>query len=112
MEDDDDDDDDDRADTLNLMMKFLLKLIKDVFIFSDNEYVRNFRSSTTFALSSLRRIGRHFLQSQASIEVLRMLETAEVFHSFAPTDYVELFAAATVRPLTRRKVRWYPPPLI
>ena len=35
-----DDDDDDRADTLNLIMKFLLKLIKDVFVFPDNEYVR------------------------------------------------------------------------
>jgi hypothetical protein len=33
---------------------------------------------------------------QASIEVLRMLEIPEVFHSFAPTDYVELFAAAIV----------------
>jgi hypothetical protein len=34
---------------------------------------------------------------QASIEVLRMLEIPEVFHYFAPIDYVELFAAATVR---------------
>ncbi len=42
------------------------------------------------------RLGRHFLQLQASIEVLRMLEIPEVFHSFAPSDYVELFAAATV----------------
>ena len=42
------------------------------------------------------RIGRHYLQLQASIEVLRMLEISEVFHSFAPTDYVELFTAATV----------------
>jgi hypothetical protein len=42
------------------------------------------------------RIGRHYLQLQASIEVLRMLEIPEVFHSFAPTDYVELFTAATV----------------
>jgi hypothetical protein len=25
-----------------------------------------------------------------------MLEIPEVFHSFAPSDYVELFAAATV----------------
>ena len=43
------------------------------------------------------RIGRHYLQSQASIEVLRMLEIPEVFHSFSPTDHVELFTAATVR---------------
>jgi len=43
------------------------------------------------------RIGRHFLQLQAAIEVLRMLEIPEVFHSFAPTDYVELYTAATVR---------------
>ncbi|CAM4764385.1 unnamed protein product [Rotaria magnacalcarata] len=80
-DDDDDDnedaDDEDRIDTINLLMKFLLKLIKDVFIFPNNE------------------IGRHYLQLQASIEVLRMLEIPEVFHSFAPTDYVELFTAAT-----------------
>lgn len=44
------------------------------------------------------RLGRHVLQLQASIEVLRMLEIPEVFHSFAPSDYVELFAAATVIP--------------
>ena len=41
------------------------------------------------------RFGRHFLQLQAAIEVLRLLETKEIFHSFQPMDYVELFAAAT-----------------
>ena len=44
----------------------------------------------------LLRIGRHFLQLQAAIEVLRMLEVPQIFHRFAPTDYVELYAAATV----------------
>jgi hypothetical protein len=40
MEDDDEDaDDEDRIDTINLLIKFLLKLIKDVFIFSNNEFV-------------------------------------------------------------------------
>ncbi|UJR22782.1 hypothetical protein I4U23_025814 [Adineta vaga] len=75
--DDEDADDEDRTDTINLLLKFLLDLIKDVFIFPKNE------------------LGRHFLQLQASIEILRMLEIPEIFHSFAPTDYVELFAAAT-----------------
>ncbi|CAF0959671.1 unnamed protein product [Rotaria sordida] len=76
-DDDEDADDEDRIDTINLLIKFLLKLIKDVFIFPNNE------------------IGRHYLQLQASIEVLRMLEIPEIFHSFAPTDYVELFTTAT-----------------
>ncbi len=31
--------DEDRIDIFNLLMKFLRKLIKDVFIFSDNELV-------------------------------------------------------------------------
>jgi len=40
MDDDDEDaDDEDRVDTINLLVKFLLKLIKDVFIFSNNEFV-------------------------------------------------------------------------
>ncbi|CAF2683209.1 unnamed protein product [Rotaria sp. Silwood2] len=76
-DDDEDADDEDRVDTINLVMKFLLKLLKDVFIFPNNE------------------IGRHYLQLQASIEVLRMLEIPEIFHSFVPNDYVELFSAAT-----------------
>jgi hypothetical protein len=40
MNDDDDEedaDDEDRIDTINLLMKFLLKLIKDVFIFPNDE---------------------------------------------------------------------------
>ncbi|CAF1270168.1 unnamed protein product [Adineta steineri] len=76
-DDNEDADDEDRIDTINLLMKFLLKLIKDVFMFPKNE------------------IGRHYLQLQASFEVLRILEIPEVFHSFSPTNYVELFAAAT-----------------
>ncbi|CAF4680742.1 unnamed protein product, partial [Rotaria sp. Silwood1] len=76
-DDDEDADDENRIGTINLIIKFLLKLIKDVFIFPKNE------------------IGRHYLQLQASIEVLRMLEISEIFHSFTPTDYVELFATAT-----------------
>jgi hypothetical protein len=36
-DDDEDADDEDRIDTINLLMKFLLKLIKDVFIFPNNE---------------------------------------------------------------------------
>jgi len=43
MNDNDDDnedaDDEDRIDTINLLIKFLLKLIKDVFIFPNNEFV-------------------------------------------------------------------------
>ncbi len=41
MNDDDneDADDEDRIDMINLLMKFLLKLIKDVFIFSHDELV-------------------------------------------------------------------------
>jgi hypothetical protein len=40
MDDDDEDaDDEDRIDTINLLVKFLLKLIKDVFIFPNNEFV-------------------------------------------------------------------------
>ena len=39
MKDEDDDDDEDRIDIFNLLMKFLRKLIKDVFIFSNNEFV-------------------------------------------------------------------------
>ncbi|CAF0889004.1 unnamed protein product [Adineta ricciae] len=76
-DDNEDTDDEDRIDTINSLLKFLLKLIKDVLIFPKDE------------------LGRHFLQLQASIEVLRMLEIPEVFHSFAPTNYVELSAAAT-----------------
>lgn len=76
-DDDEDADDEDRIETISLLMRFFLKLIKDVFIFPNNE------------------LGRHYLQLQASIEVLRMLEIPEIFHSFASTDYVELFSAAT-----------------
>jgi hypothetical protein len=39
-DDDEDADDEDRIDTINLLMKFLLKLIKDVFIFPNNELVK------------------------------------------------------------------------
>lgn len=38
-DDDEDADDEDRIDTINLLIKFLLKLIKDVFIFPNNEFV-------------------------------------------------------------------------
>jgi hypothetical protein len=62
-----------------MMSKFLTTTIEGIFLFCPSS-----------------RIGRHYLQLQASIEVLRMLEIPEVFHSFAPTDYVELFTAATV----------------
>lgn len=74
----DDDEEEQRYETLDLILKFLLKLLKDVFIFENNE------------------IGRHYLQLRSSIEVLRLLEIREVFHRFSPTDYVELFSAATV----------------
>ena len=74
-----DDDEEQRWETLDFILKFLLKLLKDVFIFDGNE------------------VARHFLQLRASIEVLRLLEIPEIFHRFAPTDYVELFSAATVR---------------
>jgi hypothetical protein len=101
MTDDDDDedaDDEDRIDTINLLVKFLLKLIKDVFIFPNNEFVDTCfeYKNQLLLIFCILRLGRHFLQLQASIEVLRMLEIPEVFHSFAPSDYVELFAAATV----------------
>lgn len=76
-----DDDEEQRSETLHFILKFLLKLLKDVFIFDGNE------------------VARHFLQLRAAIEVLRLLEIPEVFHRFAPTDYVELFSAATVRSL-------------
>ena len=36
-DDDEDADDEDRIDTINLLMKFLLKLIKDVFMFPHDE---------------------------------------------------------------------------
>ena len=36
-DDEEDADDEDRIDTINLLMKFLLKLIKDVFIFPHDE---------------------------------------------------------------------------
>ncbi|CAF4241106.1 unnamed protein product, partial [Rotaria sp. Silwood2] len=55
----DDDDDEDRVDTINLVMKFLLKLLKDVFIFPNNE------------------ISRHCLQLQASMEVLQLFTAAK-----------------------------------
>ena len=74
-----DDDEEQRLETLNSIVKYLLKLLKDVFIFDENE------------------LARHYLQLRASIEVLRMLEISEIFHRFSPTDYVELFSAATVR---------------
>jgi len=38
-DDEEDADDDDRIETINLLMKFFLKLIKDVFIFPNNEFV-------------------------------------------------------------------------
>ena len=38
-DDTEDADDEDRIDTINLLLKFLLKLIKDVFIFPNNEFV-------------------------------------------------------------------------
>jgi len=98
-DDDEDADDEDRIDTINLLIKFLLKLIKDVFIFPNNELVKKifFNRKIKSFFFFTRRIGRHFLQLQAAIEVLRILEISEVFHSFLPTDYVELFTAATVR---------------
>ncbi|CAF3365149.1 unnamed protein product, partial [Rotaria sp. Silwood2] len=58
-DDDEDADDEDRVDTINLVMKFLLKLLKDVFIFPNNE------------------ISRHCLQLQASMEVLQLFTAAK-----------------------------------
>lgn len=58
----------------------------------------SFSSTKRFSLIFLHneiRIGRHFLQLQAAIEVLRMLQIPEIFHSFTPNDYVDLFSAAT-----------------
>lgn len=40
--DDEDADDEDRIETINIINRFLLKLLKDVFIFPDNEFVISF----------------------------------------------------------------------
>jgi hypothetical protein len=95
--------DEDRCETLNMLMKFLLKLIKDAFIFADNEFVvryLNTLNKCSIVVIDCCRLARHYLQLQASIEVLRMLEISEVFHRFSSMNYVELFAAATVIQLT------------
>lgn len=67
-------------------------------------FAKHWRISILY-LFDFRRIARHYLQLQASIEVLRMLELPEIFHSFAPTDYVELLSAATVRSIESNENR-------